>query len=202
MISFYQRTTAIAIVLFIGIMLSFCATKNFLTVKYQLPPQPAEQKEIRVALVVKDVREDRSIATKNARAALQNFTDHFALIVAQENKNDKLVGAFSPSSLLKEVFKQRLENAGIVVAAEEDPSTPVVEIVLKEFKLNLENRKWIVTMSYQANLIKQNAIVAGETITGSAERLRVIGSKDAEIVVGELISDVANRLNLKELLQI
>jgi uncharacterized lipoprotein YajG len=202
MISFYQRTTAIAIVLFIGIMLSFCATKNFLTVKYQLPPQPAEQKEIRVALVVKDVREDRSIATKNARAALQNFTDHFALIVAQENKNDRLVGAFSPSSLLKEVFKQRLENAGIVVAAEEDPSTPVVEIVLKEFKLNLENRKWIVTMSYQANLIKQNAIVAGETITGSAERLRVIGSKDAEIVVGELISDVANRLNLKELLQI
>ena len=202
MISFYQRITAISIVLFIGIVSSFCATKNFLTVKYQLPPEPAEQKEIRVALTVKDIREDPGIATKSAQMALKNFTDHFALIVAQENKNDKLVGAFSPGSLLKEIFKQRLENAGVVVAAEEDPSTPVIEIVLKEFKLDLQNRKWIVTMSYQANLIKQNAIVAGETITGSAERLRVVGSKDAEIVVGELISDVANKLNLKELLQI
>jgi hypothetical protein len=202
MISFYQRIPAISIVLFIGIVSSFCATKNFMTVKYQLPPEPAEQKEIRVALTVKDIRENPAIVTKNARTALKNFTGHFALIVAQENKNDRLVGAFSPISLLKEVLKQRLENAGVVVAAEEDPSTPVIEIVLKEFKLDLENRKWIVTMSYQANLIKQNAIVAGETITGSAERLRVVGSKDAEIVVGELISDVANKLNLKELLQI
>jgi hypothetical protein len=133
--------------------------------------------------------------------ALKNFTEHFALIVAQENKNDKLVGAFSLSSMIREVFKHRLENAGVVVAAEEDPLTPLVEIVLKEFKIDLQNRKWIITMNYQANLVKQDRIAAGQTVTGSAERMRVVSSKDAEIILGELVSDVANKLNLNELLQ-
>jgi hypothetical protein len=201
MISFHSRITAISIIIFTGILSSYCASKNFLTVKYQLPPQPVEQKQIRVALEVKDIRENHDIATKSARTVLKNFTGHFALIVAQENKNDKLVGAFGLSSMIKEIFKHRLENAGVAVAAEEDPTIPLVEIVLKEFKLDLKDRKWIITMNYQANLVKQNRIVGGQTVTGTAERLRMVGSKDAEIVVGELISDVANKLNLNELLQ-
>ena len=201
MISFYRRITAISIILFIGILSSACASKNFLTVKYQLPPQAVESKEIKVALTVKDIRENPGIATKSAKMALKNFTEHFALIVAQENKNDRLVGAFSLSSMIREIFKHRLENAGVGVAAEEDPSTPLVEIVLKEFKIDLQNRKWIITMNYQANLVKQDRIVAGQTITGTAERMRVVGSKDAEIIVGELVTDVANKLNVKELLQ-
>ena len=89
-----------------------------------------------------------------------------------------------------------------MVAAEEDPATPLLEIVLKEFKLDLQNRKWIITMNYQANLVKEDIIVTGQTITGSAERLRVVGSKDAEIIVGELVTEVANKLNLNDLLQI
>lgn len=202
MISFHPRMKAILIIVFIGILSGSCASKNFLTIKYQLPPQAVEQKEIKVALAVKDARENPEIATKSAKTVLKNSTENFALIVAQQNKSDKLVGAFSLSSMIKEVFKHRLENAGIVVASEEDPSIPLIEIVLKEFKLDLQNRKWIITMNYQADLIKQNKIVASQAITGTAERLRIVGSQDAEIVVGELVSDVANKLNLKKLLQI
>ena len=202
MISFHPRIKAILIIVFIGILSGSCVSKNFLTIKYQLPPQAVEQKEIKVALAVKDTREDPDIATKSAKTVLKNSTENFALIVAQQNNSDKLVGAFSLSSMIKEVFKHRLENAGIVVVSEEDPSIPLIEIVLKEFKLDLQNRKWIITMNYQADLIKQNKIVASQAITGTAERLRIVGSQDAEIVVGELVSDVANKLNLKKLLQI
>ena len=201
MTSFYRRKKANLTVLFIGILSSACASKNFLTIKYQLPPQPVERKEMKVALAVKDIREDPVIATKSAKMALKDFTEHFALIVAQENKNDKLVGAFGLNSMIKEIFEYRIENAGAVVTAEEDPSTPLVEIVLKEFKIDLQNRKWIITMGYQANLVKQDRIVTGQTVSGSAERMRVVGSKDAEIIVGELVTDMANKLNVNELLQ-
>lgn len=200
MISFHPRIKVFSMILFIGILTSFCASKNLLTVKYQLPPQPVQPKEIKVALQIKDMRENPNIATKSARLALKNFTENFVLIVAQENKNDKLVGAFGLSSMLKKIFKHRLENAGVVVTEEQDPSIPLVEIVLKEFTIDLPNRNWVITMNYQANLIEQNRVVAGETVTGSAERLRVIGSKDAEIVLGELVTEVANKLNLNELL--
>jgi hypothetical protein len=104
--------------------------------------------------------------------------------------------------MMREIFRHRLENAGVQVVTEEDIEAPIVEIVLKGFQLDLANRKWIIEMSYQANLIKQNRVVAGEKITGSAERLRVVSGKNAEIIIGELVTDVANRLNLNEFLQL
>ena len=201
MISFNPRIRAISIILVVGVLSSFCASKNFLTVNYQLPTESVELKDARVVLRVKDKREDLRIVTPSAKKALKNFTGHFTLIVAQENKNDRLVGAFSLSSMVREIFKHRLENAGVRIVAEEDIGVPIVEIVLQEFKLDLPNRNWVINMNYQANLIIQNRVVSGEKITGSAERLRVISGKNAEIVIGELVSDVVNRLNLKEFLK-
>ena len=202
MISIYPRIRAISIILVIGIISSFCASKNLLTVNYQLPAQPVELQDTRVVLKIKDIREDPTIVTQSAKAALKNFTGDFVLIVTQANKEDRLAGAFKLTSMIREVFKHRLENAGVQVVTEEDIGAPIVEIVLKAFKIDLANRKWIIKMNYQANLMKQNRIVAGETITGSAERLRVISGKNAEIILGELVSDVVNRLNLKELLKL
>ena len=202
MISINPRIRAISIILVVAVLSSFCAAKNFLTVNYQLPTEAVELKDTRVALTVKDIREDPRIVTPSAKKALKNFTGHFALIVAQENKEDRLVGAFSLSSMIREIFYHRLKNAGVQVVTEEDIGVPIVEIVLKEFKLDLVNRKWVITMSYQANLIKENRVVGGEKITGSAERLRVISGKNAEIIIGELVSDVVNRLDLNEFLQL
>jgi hypothetical protein len=202
MISFNPPIRAISIILVVGVFSSFCASKNFLTVNYQLPTESVELQDRRVALRVKDIREDPRILTPSAKKALKNFTGNFTLIVAQENKKDRLVGAFSFSSMVREIFKHRLENAGVRIVAEEEIGVPIVEIVLQEFKLDLPNRSWVINMKYQANLIKQNRVVAGETITGSAERLRAISGKNAEIIIGELVSDVVNRLNLNEFLKL
>jgi hypothetical protein len=202
MISINPRIRAITIILAVGVLSSFCASKNYLTVNYQLPKETVEPQGTRVALRVEDVREDLNIVTPSAKKALKNFTGNFALIVIQENQKDRLVGAFSLSSMIKEIFYHRFKNAGVQVVPEEDGEVPVVEIVLKEFKLDLVDRKWVITMNYQANLIKQNKFVAGEKITGSAERLRVVSGKNAERIIGELVSDVVNRLDLNEFLQL
>ena len=58
MISIYPRIRAISIILVIGIISSFCASKNLLTVNYQLPAQPVELQDTRVVLKIKDIRED------------------------------------------------------------------------------------------------------------------------------------------------
>ena len=199
MIPIARALKIISIILFVGIATTFCASKNFLVVNYKLPVEPEIPGETSVSLVFKDYREDQAILTKNARTALKDFSGNFTLIVSQENKNDHLAGAFSLHSLIRQIFKNRLENAGIRVASEGESRETVVEIILKVFKLDLVERKWVINMTYQANLLRQNRFTAGETITGSAERLRVVGSKDAELVIGELITDVVNRLNLGEL---
>jgi hypothetical protein len=199
MISRDRRIKAIFIILFVAMATSFCASKNFLVVNYQLPAEPQILAEPSVSLVIKDFREDPAIVTRTAKKVLKDFHGNFALIVDRENEKSRLVGAFSLHSLIRELFKQRLENAGVRVASEEESREMVVEIILKTFKLDFVERKWVIDMTYQANLLKQDRFIAGETITGSAERLRVVGSKDAERVVGELITDVVNRLNLNAL---
>ncbi len=199
MIPIGRGIKAVSIILFVAMATSFCASKNFLVINYQLPQEPQIPKEASVSLVFKDSREEPAIVTKSAKMALKDFSGNFTLIVAQENKNGRLVGAFGLRSMIKQIFKHRLENAGIEVASEEESRETVVEIILKAFKLDLVERKWVIHMTYQANLLRQNRFIAGETITGSAERLRVVGSKDAELIVGELITDVVNRLNLREL---
>ena len=188
----------ILLILFVAMATSFCASKNFLVINYQLPEEQETLREASVSLVVKDSREDPAIVTKSAKMALKNFSGNFTLIVSQENKNDRLVGAFGLHSMIKQIFKHRLENAGVQVAPEAESRDTVVEIILQSFILDFVERRWVINMSYQANLLRQDRFIAGETITGSAERLRVVGSENAEKVVGELISDMVNRLNLSE----
>ena len=194
-----RRTKLILLILFVAMAASFCASKDFLIVNYQLPEKTEIPEEAAVSLVVKDSREDPAIVTKSAKMALKDFSGNFTLIVSQENKSDRLVGAFGLHSLIEQIFKHRLENAGIRVASEEESRETVVEIILKTFKLDFVERKWVINISYQANLVRQNRFVAGETVTGSAERLRVAGTKNAEKIIGELITDVVNRLDLNAL---
>ena len=56
-------------------------------------------------------------------------------------------------------------------------------------------------MSYQANLLKDGRLLAMESVSGSAERLKVMGKSDAEKLLGELMSDMVNKLDLAKLFQ-
>lgn len=201
MMPFGCRMKTMVFILFVALATYNCTSKNYLVVHYQLPSETLTAKEAQVSLIVKDQRVEQAMVTKSAKLALKDFEGNFALIVAGDHKNERLMGAFSLSSMMKTIFKQRFENAGIRVAPETESQPTVVEIILKEFKLDLVKRKWMVQITYQANLLQQNRFQGGKTISGSAERLRVVGSKDAEMVIGELITDAVNRLNLDELFQ-
>jgi len=199
MMPLYCRIKTLTMVLFIALTIGSCASKNYLVVNYQLPSETITAKETEIVLIFKDRRAEQAIVTQSAKMALKDFSGNFALIVTSDSKNERLVGAFSLSSLMKSIFTQRLKNAGIRVASEDQGQATALEIILKAFKLDLVERKWVVQMSYQANFLKHNRFVSGETITGNAERLRVVGSKDAEKVIGELMTDAVNRLDLDAL---
>lgn len=201
MMPFGCRIKTIVLILFVALASYSCTSKNYLVVHYQLPSETLTVRETQISLILKDQRVEQAVVTESAKKALKDFEGNFALIVASDNQNERLMGAFSLSSMMKTIFKQRFENAGIRVSPETESQPTAVEIIVKEFKLDLVKRKWVVQITYQANLLEQNRFVSGQTITGNAERLRVVGSKDAEKVIGELITDAVNRLNLDELFQ-
>ena len=56
-------------------------------------------------------------------------------------------------------------------------------------------------MKYRASLFENGNLLSKESVSGEAERLKVMGKKGAEKLLSELISDVVNKVNLVGLFQ-
>ena len=192
---------ATALLIMTGLTSACTAEKPFLIVDYQLPASSQALEGKRLSLAVNDIREDKTFLSENAKKSLRTFNDTYSLVVLKEDGSGNLTGIYDLNALLAEIFKQRLASMGIQVAPSVESSDYELEIKLKEFKLDLANRKWVASMIYQADLVKDGSVRAMETISGSAERLKVMTKNDAEKVLSELLTDMANKLDLTRLFQ-
>jgi len=102
---------------------------------------------------------------------------------------------------MREAFKRRLENLGLGLLTEQSAGTPQLLIILSEFTLDLVNRRWVVQMSYEARLVKNGKVLAAQTISGQAERYKLLGRREADTALGEIFTDLINRLDVVRLFQ-
>ena len=198
---FRKQWIFITLALSIAFFASACSSKPFLKVQYQLPSPASTLEGQRVDLTVSDMRGKKTLLTENARKSLKNFNETFSLVVLREDGGGNLIGAYGLVSLLTEVFQQRLKNEGIHAAATTDSAAPELKVEITEFQLDLADRKWIVSMSYQASLLDNGSLLSKESVSGQAERLKLMGKGAAEKILSELLSDVVNKLNLMRLFQ-
>jgi hypothetical protein len=177
-----------------------CAPSNLLRVHYQLPTKSDSLAGKQILLTYTDAREQKTILSKSAQEDLRDFSGSFTLVVVQDSGDEKLLGAYDLSALLKEAFKQRIHQSGLQVT-EKIQLKHQIEFVLNRFVLDLEARKWILTMSYQTILKESGDLVLSESISGTAERVKMVGSRDAEKLISELISDTINKVDITKLFQ-
>ncbi len=192
---------ATALLIMTGLTGACTSDKPFLIVHYQLPSSSQALAGRRVSLAVTDIREDKTFLNESAKKSLLRFNDTYSLVVVKENGSGNLTGIYDLNALMAEIFRQRLASMGIQVAPSAESADYELQIKLKEFKLDLANRKWVVSMNYQADLVKDGSVRAMETISGSAERLKLMAKNDAEKVLSELLTDMANKLDLTKLFQ-
>lgn len=191
----------ILIAMAVAVLTSACASKPFLKVQYQLPSSSTALTGESLSLAISDRRNDDAFLSANASKSLKNFNGIYSLVVLRDDGSGNLIGAYDFDSLLREIFKQRLENEGLQVITGADNADASLEIIVKEFKLDLAGSKWLLRMSYQAGLSRNSGILAKESVNGSAERLKVMGKSDAEKILGELVTDIVNKLNVTGLFQ-
>jgi len=190
-----------SLVMIIGALVLACATKSYINVNYQLPLSSYDLKEKKIFLEIKDMRPDKTIFSEKAKTKFKNFTGLFLFSLSQGEKRNYVVGAFDLPSLFNAAFSRRLENLGIVMLKEPETTEPVIEIDLQKFFLDLVDRKWVAQISYEARLIKDNKLLARETISGDAERYKLISQGDVEKVLGEIFTSLVNKLDFQKLLQ-
>jgi len=178
-----------------------CGSKPFLKVQYQLPSPSSTLEGKQVSLTVSDMRSKETLVTETARKSLREFKGTFSLVVLREDGSGNLRGAYDLVSLFSEVFQQRLKNEGIQATTVADSTLPELKIEITEFQIDFADRKWIVGMNYKASLLDNGILLSKESVSGQAERLKVMGKKGAEKILSELLTDVVNKLNLVGLFQ-
>lgn len=178
-----------------------CATIPHLNVEYRLPPQSYELKGKKVFLVFVDRRAVKDMFGKGAQEDFKNFSGNISFSLARGKEKGFKIGLYKIPSLFMEVFKLKLENLGMEVVSEEEKGETAILIVLEELILDLIDRKWVVTMEYEARLVKDQKILARQMISGQGERLKLLGRSQADVVVGEIFTDMVNRLNVARLFQ-
>ena len=191
-----------AALLMMSVIIGACSSdKAFLIIHYQLPSPSETLAGKRVQLTVTDARADKAFLSDSARQSLLSFNDTYSLVVLKQDGSGNLIGVYDLTALLSQIFSQRMTNMGMQVVPTAESADFKLEIILKEFRLDLASRKWIANMNYQADLLKDENVRAMETVSGSAERLKLLKKSDAEKVLGELLTDMANKLDLVRLFQ-
>ena len=194
-----KRLIPAAMALVLTVLMSACASKPFLKIQYQLPPSSTALTGESIFLRISDQRNDPAFLSANAKNSLKDFNDTYSLVVLHDDGSGNLIGAYDLNSLWNEIFKQRLQNEGVTVSASEEITDANLVIQIKVFKLDIVDRKWVLQMSYQAGLSRNNTVIAKESVNGSAERLKVMGKSDAEKILAELVTDMVNKLDVAQL---
>jgi len=191
-----------AALLMMSVIIGACSSdKQFLIIHYQLPAPSETLEGKKVQLTVTDARADKAFLSDSARKSLLSFNDTYSLVVLKQDGSGNLLGVYDLTALLSQIFSQRMTNMGMQVVPTAESADFKLEIKLKEFRLDLASRKWVANMNYQADLLKDGNVRAAESVSGSAERLQLLKKSDAEKVLGELLTDMANKLDLVRLFQ-
>ncbi len=183
------------------LMLSFifcvsCPGRTYLMVDYTVPPATRLLSGQTVRVLVVDQRADKSVLTPAAADQFSAFADRYSLAWVMPDSERVLAGEHDVTNMFRESFKKRLTQMGATVSLRSQSDIVVLTINLTDMKIDLQNRKWMVGLSYDAELAKNSRVLSREQVRGNAERVRIVGRKGADMALSEIFTDATNRLDL------
>ena len=177
-----------------------CASTSYIGIDYRLPASAAkDMSDSRIHVRIEDQRPATDTLSPQAREDFEHFTGLFSLSVERPGQKPMLMGAFDVSRLFANAFEKRLEAANATVVKEPGPQTVTLNIVLKEFSLERQGRQYTAALSYRAGLSHPDGKSVSQSIKGNAERIKITGKRDMEKLLGEIFTDMVNRLDIAEL---
>jgi hypothetical protein len=192
--------------LFILTMVS-CSTVPVLHVNYRVPEKTKQLEGKKVFLEIRDSRTDKDMLGQGAKQDFMNILENVSLSVAEGNERGFKIGVFSVTDMMREIFRERLKGMGLDVVTDINSrgEEPTVLIDIQTFKLDLikgtVKRTWTGSMAYNAEIQDKGKMLAGKRISGESEKLKIVLRKEADSMMSDLVTDLANRLDAEALLR-
>jgi hypothetical protein len=193
-------------VLLMVTVLGSCASIPILEITYGIPPDSNSLEGKEVSFRVLDARSDKDMIGPGAEKDLEQWAGDFYLSLARGTKRGFRKGIYGLPQLLEEVFRKRLETVGVKVVEAPGGEHPALVVALNGFFLDLTTvsvveKKWVATLEYEARLENPDGSMAKQTISGKHEKTKLIGLKQANEMLGDLVTDAVNRLDLERLFE-
>ncbi|HEA69416.1 MAG TPA: hypothetical protein ENI07_21780 [Desulfobacterales bacterium] len=181
-------------------LISSCSSIPRFQLTYRLPAEQITLAGNKVYVTLEDMREDKRIFGEGAHRKFKNIPESISFYIALGSAPGTGKGIYQPPDLLKKALESRLKHEGIEVVPE--GAAPIrMSVLLKTFFMDRKDWIWKVTISYEARLAIEGKVRASEFVSAEAERFELVGKEQAEAMLGELLTDVVNRLNLNRLFQ-
>lgn len=181
---------------FIYISIFSCSTIPTLNVTYRIPSGSRELTVQKSFLSFEDARAEKNFIGKGARDSYKHFSGLISFYLVEGEEKGSKIGVCDVPFLFKEAFNQRLEKLGVFVVKERKTDVPVLTIILRNLRLDLIDGKWFFDVTYELKLVRNGKLVAEKTISGEGERLKLIGTDQADILFSELFTDSINKIDL------
>lgn len=175
-----------------------CSPIPRLQATYRLPPAHNALTGKQAFVSVEDLRKDKRTLGESAALRFEDSGAVISLAVAKGAGPGMIKGIYQPPALLREALESRMKHEGVQVVPEREASTGL-SVLLQSFFLDRAARKWKVAISYEARLLREGQVISSQIVSGEAERLDVLGTEQADIVLSELLTDVVNKLDLSKL---
>jgi hypothetical protein len=181
------------------LLMQACSSIAYVQLNDRFPEKAAGLAGKRAFLSVADERQTKEFAGRGVKREFDQFSETVAYSVQKGEGTVHKLGLYDVPSAVKEAFRVRVESEGVEVLTERKAGQIELVLALQDFSLDLVGRNWKVKFGYEVRLIKNGSILAKQFANGEAERLKLMGTEQADAVVGDLFADVMNRLNLPKL---
>jgi len=176
-----------------------CSSIAYVQLNDRVPAKALALEGKKAFLSVEDERKTKEFAARGVKREFDNFSENIAYSVQKGAEPALKLGLYDAASLVKEAFRVRVESEGVEILPERKAGQVELVLALQEFSLDLVDRNWKVKFGYEVRLIKNGAVLAKQFANGEAERLKLMGTDQADAVVGDLFADVMNRMNVARL---
>ncbi|MCG6911011.1 MAG: hypothetical protein LJE94_12925 [Deltaproteobacteria bacterium] len=184
-----------------GLLVAFaaaCAKPYSVKVLYTLPEAPQQLQGQKIGLQVEDRRADKSVFSEKARSEFDLWNGNFTLAT---NEGEASSQTYDLQDLVATALKERLKAMQVEVVEDGAEALPVMRVAIEQFKIDLEGRTWYAGFAYRARLSKDSSKIARESVNGKAERAKIMGRGGGEKLIGELLTDGLNKLNVSKLFE-
>lgn len=193
------RTVCFFVLCLFFIPLISCAKRPYLVVDYKIVAESDRLTGKLLRVQVKDLRLNPSIFTPAAAVKFPGFEDRYRLSRANPDNEKTLSDELDLEGLFYEAFAMRLQKMGVEIVPQDRDDAPLFQILINTLKIDLRDHKWVTSVSFEGNLSVDNQLVARETVSGEAERVKIVGTKGADDNFSDIFTEITNRLNIGKL---